>query len=229
LARTFIRAKTSNARTLLRRNHAELPPGLLQRLKEMRADLDGATDLETLMGLEGASARFYFQAFGGMLKAPLAEQFQFEGRNRRPPRDPVNALLSFAYACLVRELTTVLHRVGLDPFVGFLHQPRPGRPALALDLMEEFRPIVADSAVLWAVNNQVVQADDFVVSAVGTNLKPAGRKRFIEAFERRLDELVTHPTFGTRLSYRRVLEVQARLLIKVLLGELPAYPGFVVR
>jgi CRISP-associated protein Cas1 len=229
LARAFIHAKAGNARTLLRRNHATPPADALRRLKELRGDLVGAPDADTLMGLEGASARLYFQHFAGMLKGPLAERFGFEGRNRRPPRDPVNALLSFAYACLARELTGILHRVGLDPYVGFLHQPRPGRPALALDLMEEFRPIVADSAVLSAVNNGVVQVDDFLVGATGTSLKPPGRKRFIEVYERRLDELVTHPTFDTRLSYRRVIEVQARLLIKTLLGELPAYPGFTVR
>jgi len=229
LSLAFIRAKTANARTLLRRNHVALPAETLLRLKELRNDLVQAPDLDTLRGLEGASARMYFQHFAGMLKGELGGRFDFEGRNRRPPRDPVNALLSFAYACLARELTTVLHRIGLDPFVGFLHQVRAGRPALALDLMEEFRPIVADSAVLWAINNGVVQPDDFVVSSVGTNLKAPGRKRFIEVYERRLDDLVTHPTFGTRLSYRRVLEVQARLLIKVLLGELPEYPGFQVR
>ncbi|NOY27807.1 MAG: CRISPR-associated endonuclease Cas1 [Oligoflexia bacterium] len=225
----FIRAKTANARTMLRRNHAEPPRDVLLRLKELRDELSRAPDLAVLRGLEGVSARLYFQNFAGMLKGQLGGRFDFNGRNRRPPKDPVNSMLSFAYACLAREITTVLHRIGLDPFVGFLHQVRAGRPALALDLMEEFRPIIADSAVLWAVNNGVVQPDDFVVATVGVNLKKPARKRFIEVYERRLDDLVTHPIFGTRISYRRVIEIQARLLIKVLLGELPEYPGFQVR
>ena len=138
-------------------------------------------------------------------------------------------MLSFAYACLARELTTTLHGVGLDPWVGFLHQPRPGRAALALDLIEEFRPIVADSTVLSAINNGVVGPDDFLVRTTGVSLRKAGRGRFIETLERRLDEMATHPTFGTRLSYRRILEVQARLLGKVCLGDLDRYPPFLVR
>ena len=149
--------------------------------------------------------------------------------NRRPPRDPINALLSFSYALLTKDFTVTLARVGLDPLLGFYHQPRFGRAALALDLMEEFRPIVADSVVVTAINNGEIQPDDFAVTPVAAALKPGARKRLILAYERRMDQLVTHPVFGYRISYRRVLEVQARLLGRMLLGEVEEYPAFRTR
>jgi CRISPR-associated protein Cas1 len=155
--------------------------------------------------------------------------FDFDGRNRRPPRDPVNALLSLAYSLLAKDLTIVLQAVGFDPFLGFYHRPRYGRPALALDLMEEFRPLVADSVVLNAVNTGVIQRGDFVGRGGAVSLGHAGRGRFLRVYERRMDELVTHPVFGYRISYRRVLEVQARLLGRFLAGEIPEYPGFQTR
>ena len=162
-----------------------------------------------------------------MLRQDVA--FHFESRNRRPPRDPVNAMLSFAYALLTSEWTSTLSSVGFDPYMGFYHQPRYGRPSLALDLMEEFRPIIADSVVLSAINNGVVKLEDFVHSGTAVALKPAGRKRFIQAFERRMDELVTHSVFGYRISYRRVLDVQARLFARYLCGEIDTFPEFRVR
>jgi len=229
LARSFVRSKIANQRVFLRRNGVDVPDDPLHRMKELRRAARHATSLDALMGVEGGAARLYFRHFSRMLKADLSDAFDFGGRNRRPPRDRVNALLSFAYACLAREITTTLHAVGFDPFVGFLHQPRPGRPALALDLMEEFRPVIADSVVVSAVNNGVVQEGDFRVTPTGVSLHQAGRKRFIQAYERRLDELATHPVLGTRLSYRRILEVQVRLLGKVLLGELDAYPEYRIR
>jgi len=155
--------------------------------------------------------------------------FDLEGRNRRPPRDPINALLSFAYSLLTKELAHTIASAGIDPLLGFFHQPRFGRPALALDLMEEFRPIVADSTVISAINNGVVTSSDFLEHPTGVALKSYGRKRFILAYERRMDQLVTHPVFGYRISYRRVLEVQARLFGRFLLGEIPSYPEFRTR
>lgn len=229
IARSFVRSKIHNQRVYLRRNAEELPDEVLVRLKELGDDVERAGDTAVLMGVEGIAARFYFESFPRMIKGSLRERFRFDGRNRRPPRDPVNALLSFAYACLVRECTIVAHQVGLDPYVGFLHQPRPGRPALALDLMEEMRPVIADSAVLNALNNEVVGPDDFLVHPTGVALRDGARNRFITVFERRMDELATHPVFGTRLSYRRILELQARLLVRVLTGELPKYPEYRVR
>jgi len=157
------------------------------------------------------------------------ERFLFEQRNRRPPRDPVNAMLSFAYAMLVKDWTVTLAAVGLDPYLGVYHQPRFGRPALALDMMEPFRALVADSTVVWVVNNGVLGLGDFVERGGGCALKPDARKKFVLAYEQRMDALITHPVFDYRISYRRVLEVQARLLSRVFMGEIPELPSFVTR
>ena len=186
--------------------------------------------MDALRGWEGQAARLYFSQFQKLLRASArGAGFDFTLRNRRPPRDPVNAALSFAYALLVREVTQTLTRVGLDPLLGFLHAPRHGKPALALDLMEEFRPILADSAVLTALNNGALRPEHFISRGPACNLNKKGRRQLILGWERRLDQLVTHPVFGYRVSYRRVIEVQARLLSRYILGELDVYPGFEVR
>ena len=155
--------------------------------------------------------------------------FDFSTRNRRPPTDPVNALLSYAYALLVRSWTVALTAVGFDPYRGFYHQPRYGRPALALDMMEPFRPLLADSSVIQAINNGEVRPTDFISAAGSVAMADDGRKRFIGTFERRLAQEVTHPVFGYKLSYRRLLELQARLLARHLLGEIPDHPNFTTR
>jgi CRISPR-associated endonuclease Cas1 len=173
------------------------------------------------------AARTYFAGFAQLLKD--TDNFNIVDRNRRPPRDPVNAMLSFVYALLVKELTVVLYAVGFDPMLGFYHRPRYGRPALALDLAEPFRPLVADSTVLMLVNNGEVSPASFIRRGGGVALTDAGRRAVIGAFERRMDTLVTHPIFGCRVSYRRILEVQARLLGRTLLGELSEYPNFCTR
>ena len=230
VARQIVSGKIRNQRVLLRRNASALPGDVLAHLQHFAEEALRAASVETLYGIEGTAARIYFQHLPHMLKQQaLGAGFDFEGRNRRPPRDPVNALLSLAYAFLAREATNVLAGVGLDPWVGFLHRPRPGKPALALDLMEEFRPVLADSVVLQVLNNGALQPDDFVRRRIGTSLKASGRKAFIRAFERRLKSEATHPSFDTRMSYRRILEVQARLLAKTVLGEIAAYPPFRVR
>ncbi len=173
------------------------------------------------------AAKEYFAGFAKLLNG--GEPFNIEGRNRRPPRDPVNALLSFVYALLVKEWTLALYAAGFDPLLGFYHRPRYGRPSLALDLTEEFRPLVADSTVLTLVNNGEVTPASFIRRAGAVALTDAGRRAVIAAFERRMDTRVTHPIFGYRISYRRVLEVQARLLGRVLLGEIAEYPNFCTR
>ena len=160
---------------------------------------------------------------------PSSLNFDFEGRNRRPPRDPVNALLSLAYSMLSKDLTIACYAVGFDPYMGFYHQLRHGRPALALDLMEPFRPLIADSAVLSAINTKMVTERDFVRAGGAVALTPSGRKGFFRAYELRMDSLVTHPLFEYRVSYRRLLEIQARLLARVIEGEIPVYPVFVTR
>jgi CRISPR-associated endonuclease Cas1/CRISPR-associated protein Cas4 len=221
IARLFVYTKIRNQRLLLRRNARQLPRGVLRDLKDLAEQALKADSRDALFGIEGMAARAYFEQFNRMIKSDLP--FRMDGRNRRPPLDPVNALLSFAYACLARELTHLLLRVGLEPHVGFMHGTRPGRPALALDLMEEFRPIVADSAVLTAINNGIVKEGDFLVRNTGVTMKDAPKRKFIQVIERRFDELATHPVFATRLSMRRIMEVQARLLARHLAGELPRY------
>lgn len=164
--------------------------------------------------------------------AALSEKrpaFDFRRRNRRPPRDPVNALLSFAYALLTKDSLVAATKVGLDPYLGFYHQVKPGKPALALDLMEPFRPLIAESAVLSAINNRMVTPDHFLVAGQSVVLTPTGRKHFLMAYEKRMDATVTHPLFGYRVSYRRLLEIQTRLLARQLSGEIDDYPVFVTR
>jgi CRISPR-associated protein Cas1 len=238
LSRAFTAGKIRNQRTLLQRNHVEPPPSALAMMKCMQEDAERAESLEELLGIEGNAARVYFQHFAGMIKLDepgsssrgSAEfTFDFNHRNRRPPRDPVNALLSLAYSVLAKDLTIVCHTVGFDPFLGFYHQPRYGRAALPLDLMEPFRPLIADSAVLSAINTRMVTARDFVRAGNSVALTADGRKAFFRAYEQRMDTLVTHPVFGYRVNYRRVLEIQTRLLARVLTSELTTYPVFTTR
>ncbi len=232
LARSIVATKIRNQRTLLQRNHVEPPRFVLARMKQFAEDASRAGSLETLLGIEGSAARLYFEQFAGMLKPEEGEElppFDFDGRNRRPPRDPVNALLSFAYSLLAKDLTFICHAIGFDPFVGFYHQPRFGRPALALDLMEGFRPLIADSAVLTAVNGRMVTPKDFIGAGRAVAMTPSGRKALLRAYEQRMDNLVTHPVFGYRVNYRRILEIQARLLARVVTGEVAHYPGFETR
>jgi CRISPR-associated protein Cas1 len=155
--------------------------------------------------------------------------FDFTHRNRRPPRDPVNALLSLGYGLLAKDVTILCASVGLDPYLGFFHQPRHGRPSLALDMMEPFRPLIVDSAVLSAINQRMVTSKDFFLTGDAVALTTKGRKNFYLAYEQRMDQLVTHPMFGYRVSYRRLIEIQIRLLARLLLGEIRTYPVFVTR
>jgi len=230
LATRLVQAKIANCRTILRRNHTAALDTVLQDFKRDHVHAGQAQSLEELLGIEGTAARRYFAEFSGMLKTDKAlSEFDFDGRNRRPPKDPVNALLSLAYAMLAREWTVTLHAVGLDPYLGFYHQPRYGRPALALDAMEEFRPLIADSVVLTAINNGEVRSEDFIRRMGTVALTPEGRRRFIDTYERRMSQEITHPVFGYQVSYRRILEVQARLLGRYLCGEIPEYPSFTTR
>lgn len=233
LAKGFVRAKILNSRTLMRRNWRGegKPKRELDQLKRLGDKAARAADLDELLGLEGAAAAEYFGKFSHLIREADDAEFQFDfmSRNRRPPKDPVNALLSFAYAMLTRQWLTTLTAVGFDSYRGFYHQPRYGRPALALDMMEPFRPLLADSAVLTAINNGQVRPTDFISASGSFNLNQAGRKRFIAAFERRLAQEVTHPLFGYRVTYQRLLELQARLLSRFLLGEIMEYPNFTTR
>jgi len=230
LARAFIAAKATNQRTLLRRNAQPKPREALDAMKRQEDAIASAESLPSLLGHEGTVAKHYFSAFASMLRSPTSSfDSDMRGRNARPPRDPINAMLSFAYAMLAKECAVALQTIGLDPHWGFFHQPRHGRPALALDLMEEFRPLIADSAVLTAVNTGMVSARNFKHGTNGCFLAPAGRKALIRAYEARLDQLATHPVFDYRCSWRRIIRLQAQLLERHLRGDVPAYMGITTR
>ena len=228
LCARFVAGKLRNARTLLRRHLGTEASRTVAQLKALAAQAEQEDDPQRLLGIEGTGARLYFPRFVEMLRGRLGP-LEFGERTRRPPRDPVNALLSFCYAMLTKDATAATLAAGLDPFVGIYHRPRFGRPALALDLMEEFRPLVADSAVLRMVNNGEIGDDDFVRGATGVALTQPGRRRVIAAYERRMCEQLRHPLFGYKTSYRRALEIQARLLAAVLLGELSEYRPLTTR
>jgi CRISPR-associated protein Cas1 len=194
----------------------------------------GDVDSSTMSGESDASGTNNGQEQSGTLPSggengSACFKFDFAGRNRRPPRDSVNALLSLAYSVLAKDLTIVCHTVGFDPYLGFYHQPRFGRASLALDLMEPFRPLIADSAVLSAINTKMVTERDFIQTGSAVALKPDGRKAFFRAYEQRMDTLATHPLFGYRVNYRRLLEIQTRLLARVLTGELNTYTVYTTR
>jgi len=228
LAREAIRAKIHNQRVMLMRN-GDVPERVLKLMVNFRDATESARDITELLGIEGSAAALYFEQFESMLKQRDDWKFDWRGRNRRPPRDPVNALLSLGYSMLAKELTGVCHAVGLDPFLGFMHQPRYGRPALALDLMEEFRPLIADSVAISLINRTELGPEDFIRSANGTFLNDRGRKAFWEAWFRRLDAEVSHPEFSYKMAYRRMLEVQGRQLWRFVRGEAAAYHGFTTR
>ena len=249
LAKQMVHGKIRNHRTLLMRNHVEAPESVLLKLKRAADDALNASGIEELLGIEGAAASQYFQEFNGMVKvddddpAPELEpvraagtpapqrpfRFHFEHRNRRPPTDPINAMLSLAYSLLAKDCTLAALAVGFDPYLGFYHQPRFGRPALALDLMEEFRPLIAESTVLSCINNRVISENDFVRAGDAVNLSAPGRKRFFQTYEQRMSSLITHPLFDYKVSYRRAIELQARLLSKALTGEIDRYIPLLTR
>lgn len=235
LARKLVAGKIRNQRTMVLRNHVEPPKDALRDLKSLVSRAEEASELPELLGIEGMAARIYFANFAGMLKTEPGERsdpafsFDFQSRNRRPPKDGTNALLSLAYSLLVKDLTVTCFGVGFDAMVGFYHQPRHGRPALALDLMEPLRPLIADSAVLTAINTKMVSPRDLVRAGDAVALTPTGRKGLFRSYELRMDTLVTHPLFNYRVSYRRLLEIQTRLLAKLIDQEIADYPVFITK
>ena len=250
LARRFVIGKLSNQRQRLQRfnrthGDAEVSQAIkqltdviqdlatmsLHRSPGMKPLASGdhrveGTALETILGLEGAGSAAYFRCFGKLLSDP--RQWPFPGRVKRPPTDPVNSLLSFGYSLLTNKVASAVQLVGFDHFVGYLHSSFYGRPALALDIMEEFRPVIVDSVVLTLLNNRMVTPDDFVIELGAYHLKDERRKVFFTKLEERLNEEVSHPLFGYKATYRRCIELQGRLLAKCVTGEIEEYPPFLV-
>lgn len=232
LARSVVEQKGENQRTFIRRNapadaNTDRAIRDIDYLIEQIPKIDS---IQSLLGIEGSIAAAYFGRFATLLKPrDFDATLDFSSRNRRPPRDPVNALLSFGYAMLAKECTVALLSEGLDPWWGLYHQPRHGRPALALDIMEPFRPAIVDSAVISAINTGMVQRSSFDIGSSACILKPEGRKAFIRAYESRLDQLITHPVFDYRCSWRTIIRLQARLLSRWFRGELPHYSGVTIR
>lgn len=223
IARAIVGGKIQNQRVLIRRNQTDGLGALQDDLAHLVKAAADAVDIESLMGVEGRAARIYFKGLSALLERRGGEGFRMTGRSRRPPRDRSNALLSFGYAVLTKDLAGILFRVGFDPFVGFLHAPGWGRPALALDLVEEFRSLVVDSTVLRVVAQRMVGENDFRTEASSVLLSPKVRRVFLRALDARKQTLVTHPVFGYRLSYLRTMELQARLLARLLQGEADEY------
>lgn len=222
LARALVAAKIMNQRTLLMRNHASLPatvPADLAREAERAAS---AESLDAVRGHEGQAAAIYFAHFAGMFKGALAAEFDANGRQRRPPPDPINSCISLGYAMLTHECVAALRVARLEPSIGGFHISKPGRPALALDLMEPFRPLIADSVAIGTFNRGELTEGHFLRTAAGCALTDAGRKAFFNAYGRRMDTEVTHPVFGYRLSYRRMIALHARMIAAWLVGEVPS-------
>lgn len=227
LARAFVSGKVKNQRTMVRRSLGQKARSTLQALALLGHRIDTASEAGQLLGFEGLAAKHYFDAFGDMLN--VGTGFEVTGRNRRPPSDPVNALLSFGYSMLAKEALAAVITVGFEPGLGMYHRVRPGRPSLALDLMEEFRPLIVDSTVLSLINAKEIRASHFDRRGKAVVLTQDGRRRFIAAIERRLRSTITHPTFGYEVTYRRALNVQARLLARAIQGDIPVYPPFTTR
>jgi len=251
LARRFVIGKLSNQRQRLQRfNRIQKDVEVSQAIVQL-ADLLGhlttlpvdqlirtkqlvtgdhrvaGTALETILGMEGAGSAAYFSCFGKLLSD--SRQWPFPGRVKRPPTDPINSLLSFGYSLLTNKVADAVQLVGFDHYVGYLHSSVYGRPALALDLVEEFRPVIVDSIVLTILNKRMLTPNDFIVELGAYRLKDDRRKVFFTQFEERLNEEVIHPLFGYRVTYRRCLELQARLLAKALTGEIDEYPPMLIK
>lgn len=219
LVKSIVTAKIHNQRSILYRHGQKDDP-----LKLRKSQVKEQQTLDQVRGIEGLAAKEYFSHWNNILK----HGWTFSGRKRRPPSDPVNALLSFAYGLLRVQVTAATHIVGLDPYIGYLHEVHHGQPAMVLDLMEEFRPLVADSLVISIVNNREIKPEEFTESLGAYRLSDEGRKTFLQAFERKMNDEFKHPVFGYRCSYRRAIELQARLLGRHL-QEKVAYKPLVLR
>lgn len=246
LSKLFVYGKLANMRTLLlranrKRDDAQIEraadsiKGVMEHVEHLERDPEAPppdpsdpqadSAYGSLLGLEGSATAFYFGVFGRLLR----DGWRFEKRSKRPPRDPVNALLSFGYVLLTNQVASAVSVVGLDPYVGFLHSSQFGKPALALDVVEPFRPVIVDSVVLTLLNNRMLTQDDFDEKLGAWRLSDEGRRTFLTKFEERLNTEIAHPTFGYRATYRRCLELEVRLVSKWLTADIAHFEPFTVR
>lgn len=221
LARALVAAKIMNQRTLLLRNHKSLSEEVAADLAKEAKNAAQADSVDSVRGHEGQAAAIYFRHFPGIFKDPISEEFGANGRKRRPPPDPINACLSIAYSMLTHECVAALRIARLEPSIGGFHVSRPGRPALALDLMEPFRPLIADSIAISCFNRGELTEGHFLRTAAGCSLTSAGRRSFFNALGRRMDTEITHPVFEYRLSYRRMIVLHARMIAAWFTGDVP--------
>jgi CRISP-associated protein Cas1 len=232
LVQGFVRGKLKNYRhTLLRgqREGADLDlQKALTQLERAMAAIGTTAEIDSLRGLEGAGSAAYFGSFDRLIRAT---EFQFEARRRRPPTDPVNALLSLGYALLRHDVQSAVNLAGFDPYLGYLHTQRYGRPSLALDLMEEFRPLVVDAVVLSGLNRHTIVPADFVTEPLSgaVSLTPEGLRTFLRLYEQKKQAKFKHPVLQTQCTYQESFEIQARLLAKYLLQETDKYPPLVLK
>ena len=237
IARAIVLAKIANGRVVLLRGLRDRPQTdgrdkvekALADMGQNMEDLKQAGDLDSIRGVEGIAANTYFDSFDGLITANK-ETFFFAQRSRRPPMDAVNALLSFAYTLLVHDVQAALEGVGLDPAVGFLHRDRPGRPSLALDLMEELRAYLADRLVLSLINRQQVSPNGFKTTESGAvTMDEATRKTVLVAWQKRKQEEITHPFLQEKIEVGLLAHVQAMLMARFLRGDMDGYPPFLWR
>ena len=237
IAKAIVAGKIANQRTVLQRalrDHPEIESEgtiarVIDRLKSNLEFLDSTDDLDRIRGLEGDSANLYFSVFDRLILCQK-EDFYFRGRNRRPPTDNVNALLSFAYTLLMLDCRSALESVGLDPQVGYLHADRPGRPSLALDLMEEFRPVIADRIALSMINRQQLKKSDFnKTESRAVLMKDDSRKKLINEYQEKKKAELTHPFLNEKMQTGLLFHIQALLLARHLRGDLDGYPPYVWR
>ncbi len=232
LVRGFVRGKLKNYRKRLSDAQQTYPKldlkSAISRLESAISPIDKTDNINSLRGLEGAGSAAYFGAFNQLIRV---EHFSFEGRRRRPPTDPVNALLSFGYSLLRHDVQSAVNIVGFDPYLGYLHFQRYGRPGLALDLMEEFRPLVVDAMVLKAINLRKIKPSDFTVEPISNAvlLSKEGLREFLRSYGEKKQEKFIHPALGKKISYQEAFEIQARLVGKFLMGEIDQYPPLVLK
>lgn len=243
VVQAFVRGKLKNYRTSLQRRGRRADIDLSEEIEQLKGIIgaipsesfafmsegNATTEvINSLRGLEGAGSAVYFRCFNSLIQNP---DFTFTTRNRRPPTDPVNSLLSLGYALLRHDIQSAVNIVGFDPYLGYLHVKHYGRPALALDLMEEFRPLVVDSMVLEALNRKVLNPSDFIQQPISkeTSLTPEALKTFLRCYQEKKQSSFKHPVMKTQCTYQEAFEIQARLLGKYLMGETEQYPPLVLQ